>query len=114
MNLLEDKKLEDIYDQDIHPLVERITLICKQAGMPMFCTFQDDTDSFRTSCLNGHMSSFNRIKMLMWINETWDFDEFMKKVICDARQHGHASLYLKAMGIPEAPPEIITKGRSGG
>ena len=97
--------LEEVYDKDIHPLVERISLICKQNKVPMFMTFQDGAESFRNSCLNPDNSQFKTLFLHLWLSETWTFDEFMKKVIADARKNGHNSLYLRAMGIPEKPEE---------
>jgi hypothetical protein len=95
--------LEEVYDRDIHPLVERISLICRQNQVPMFLTFQDGKESFRNSCLNPEKSQFQTIFLHLWLSETWSFDEFMKRVITDARKNGHNSLFLTAMGIPEKP-----------
>jgi hypothetical protein len=101
-----NKELEQVYIDDIHPLVERISLICKQSGMPMFMTFQDSPDGFRTSCLNAENDTFKKVQMHYWLHETWGLDEFMNKIIHDARINGHQSLYLKAMGIIEKPETI--------
>lgn len=94
------REQEEIYNTDIHPLVERITLICKQSGMPMFMTFQDGSDSFRTSCINKDNSAFEKFKLHMMVNDTWSLDELISAIIEDAKKHGHNSLYLRAMGIP--------------
>lgn len=97
------KNMEDTYSQDIHPLVERITLVCQQVGMPMFMTFQENKEAFRTSFINNDSSGLTKLRMHQFVHQTWSFDEFMKKVIEDARENGHNSLYLKAMGILEKP-----------
>jgi len=94
------REQEKIYIDDVHPLVERITLICKQSGMPMFMTFQDGSDSFRTSCINQENSQFEKLKLHMLVNETWSIDQLLSIIIEDAKKNGHDSLYLKAMGIP--------------
>lgn len=99
-----EKDLEKVYQEDIHPLIERLNLICEQNKMPMFATFQDNKGSFRTSCLNVESSDFNKLKMHFWVHETWSFDEFMKKVILDAKVNGHDSSFLSAMGIKKEPP----------
>lgn len=96
-------KKQDIYNEDIHPLVERIALVCQQAEIPMFMTFEDSQNGFSTTCVNEDKSNFYKIKMHYWIHQTWSFDDLMKKVIEDARLNGHDSLYLKAMGIKEEP-----------
>jgi hypothetical protein len=95
--------LEKVYQDDIHPLMERINLVCKQTKMPMFATFQDAKGSFRTSCLNSEESEFDKMKMHFFLHETWSFDEFMKKVIIDAKENGHDSYFLSAMGIKKEP-----------
>lgn len=98
-----EKNLSEVYEADIHPLIERVNLICKQTKMPMFATFQDGDESFRTSCLNSGSSGFNKMKMHFWIHETWSFDDFMKMVILDAKKNGHDSYFLTAMGIKKEP-----------
>jgi hypothetical protein len=99
------QKLEDVYKNEIHPLVERIVLLCKQTNMPCFLTFQDGIDGFRTTSVNEHYSDFEKMKYYRWINGAWSLDDFFKQVISDAKENGHDSLYLKAMGVPEIPKE---------
>lgn len=101
-------KLEQIYITEVHPLVERIALLCKQYNMPAFMTFQDGVDGFRTTCMNEHFSDFDKIKHYRWINGAWSLDEFFREVIADAKDNGHDSLYLKAMGVPLMPHEART------
>lgn len=103
-------EMEKVYVNDIHPLVERITLICKQSGMPMFMTFQDGSDSFRTSCVNQENSIFEKLKLHMIVNESWSLDQFLAIVIEDAKKNGHDSLYLSAIGIPKESDTTIKKG----
>lgn len=98
---------KDVYDIDIHPLIERITLICKQQGIPMFCTFQDGEKSFRTTCVNSEQSRWDKIRLMYYLHQTWDIDEFLRKLVKDARENGHDSTFLKAMGIPEKPERRI-------
>lgn len=96
----------EVYKKDVHPLVERITLICKQENIPMFMTFQDSQDSqdsFSSSCVNSDKSNFNKIQLHYWLHQTWSVDDMLRKIIEDARKNGHDSLYLKAMGIPFSP-----------
>lgn len=80
------REQEKIYIDDVHPLVERITLICKQSGMPMFMTFQDGSDSFRTSCINQENSQFEKLKLHMLVNETWSIDQLLSIIIEDAKK----------------------------
>ena len=98
-----------MYDIDIHPLVERITLICKQQNIPMFCTFQDGDKSFRTTSVNGQHSKWDKIRLMCYLHQTWSTDDFLRLLIKDARDNGHDSTFLKAMGIPDKPER---KGRN--
>jgi pantothenate kinase-related protein Tda10 len=94
---------DSVYEQDIHPLVERIALICKQHDMPMFLTVQEAQNSARTTCLNANLDLSGRLKNLYEANQSWDLDDFLAKVIARAQREGHNSRYMKAMGIPMQP-----------
>ena len=97
------KDLERVYSEEIQPLVERIALIAKQEGMPIFLTFEDSQNGFSTTCLNEENSKFEKIKLYRWINDVWNLDELFRNIIDDARRQGHKSIYLKAMGVPTEP-----------
>lgn len=92
-----------IYDTDIHPLVERIALICRQHKIPMFLCVEEKKHVRRTSCVNKVNS--NKISEIYDLNQAWDLDEFLSKTIEKAKREGHNSKFLKAMGIPETPPK---------
>lgn len=92
-----------VYEQDIHPLVERIALICKQHDLPMFLTVQEAPTSARTTCLNATMDPSGRLKNLYDMNQSWTLDDFLAKAIARAQREGHNSKYLRAMGIPMQP-----------
>lgn len=94
-------KNNSVYDKDIHPLVERIALICKQHDISMFLCVQEKDFVRRTSCVNKVGSK--KIGEIFDFNQAWDLDEFLSKVIEKAKKEGHNSKFLKAMGIPEEP-----------
>ena len=94
---------EDIYALEIHPLIEELTDICKQYELPMFCTVQDGHSSFRTTCVNEQNSGWYKIRLMCYLHQTWDIDDFLYYLIKDARENGHKSKFLKGMGIPEKP-----------
>lgn len=98
---MNNEKIERVYEEDIHPLVERVALICKQYNLPMFLSIQDGPTSIRTTCLNSKDS--RKIQELYFLNQSWDFDQFINKMIDIAKVHGHDSKWLSAMGIPEKP-----------
>ena len=43
--------LENVYDQEIAPLMEKIFTICKRVDMPMVSSFAYATDSFCTTAI---------------------------------------------------------------
>lgn len=98
---MSDSNNESVYEDDIHPLIERVALICKQKSLPMFLSIQDSPTSIRTTCLNSKESK--KIQELYLLNQSWDFDQFISKMIDVAKVHGHDSKFLSAMGIPEEP-----------
>lgn len=91
--------LENTYNQDIHPLIERIALICKQEGIPIFISCQVE-DSFRTSVVNNESAGFDKFKLYRMVSETWTHDELLDLMIEDAKKRGHHSRVLRAMGVP--------------
>jgi hypothetical protein len=96
-------ELEKVYDIEILPLVQRITLIAKQTNLPIFITAQDSPDGFRTTCLNDEYSEYDRFKMHRMANQSWSIDDLLRNILEDAKFNGHNSEILKAMGIPEIP-----------
>jgi len=100
---MSNESAPSVYEDDIHPLVERIALICKQHNLPLFLTVQDMPDSARTTCMNAGLDNSGRLKNLYEMNQSWTIDDFMEKVIARAQREGHQSKYLRAMGIPFQP-----------
>ena len=92
-------EIEKTYNQDIHPLVERIALICKQEGIPLFVSCQVG-DGFRASVVNNASAGFDKFKLYGMVSETWSHDELLNLIIEDAQKNGHHSRILRAMGIP--------------
>ncbi|MGD1524666.1 hypothetical protein [Vibrio owensii] len=92
-------ELDKTYNQDIHPLIERIALVCKQEGIPIFISCQLG-DEFRTSVVNNETAGFDKFKLYRMVSETWTHDELLDLMIEDAKSRGHHSRILRAMGIP--------------
>jgi hypothetical protein len=96
---------KNVYETGIKPLLEQLTQICNKHDIPMFCTFQDTDETFRTTCINEEFSPFEKIKLMWMAHQTWTVDDFLKLLVKDAREYGHNSAFLKAMGIPTDPPD---------
>lgn len=135
-------KKHKIYDLDIHPLVERITLVCKQENIPGFMLFQDIESEFRvSSCnMNTEMAQmivqylFDAIKNKPSAYETIltgivdhlseeikrqngkigsEFDNLISDMITLGQIQGHSSLFLDSLGIPRIPPSKQEKAENG-
>lgn len=100
----------DTYNNDIHPLVERIFLICNQSNIPAFMVFEDERDKFRASRASCNNSSD---KMLIsYLVETIksqengtgnELDDLISAMISNGQKNGHNSVFLDALGVPRTP-----------
>lgn len=101
----------DTYNLDIHPLVERIFLVCNQTNMPAFMVFQDKENEFRTSRANCGDSSSNKM-LISYLMATIDdsekpqgneVDDLISAMIRNGQKNGHDSVFLSALGVPKTP-----------
>ncbi|MFS1428544.1 hypothetical protein LMH73_015685 [Vibrio splendidus] len=92
------KSIEEVYLEDVHPLLERIALVCIQNDIPLFVSCQDSESSVRNSLINNKKTDKFRLHSI--IAEKRDLDDILLAIIEDAKEHGHNSKILNAMGIP--------------
>lgn len=98
-------KIRKEYERSIEPHMKVITAVAKEFQIPMFATYQTEPDQFKTFCLNEQRSNWHKIKYMIYLNDTWNFDQFIEAVMEDAIEHGHNSAVLHAMGIPFSPKQ---------
>jgi hypothetical protein len=55
--------LEQVYDEQINPLMAQIIAICKEHGLPMVASFQYEPDSFCTSLVADQPYTHKRLGM---------------------------------------------------
>lgn len=112
-NVEENEKSElkkvEAYNLDIHPLIERIYLICKHNEMPGFMLFQDHDRQFRASSANFGESANNLLMgyLITSFENKEDplgpeLDMLLNSMITHAQTHGHSSVLLDALGIPRS------------
>jgi hypothetical protein len=99
-------KIKKEYHRTIEPHMNVVAESCRSFGIPMFSTFQVAPQNFITFCLNEERSNWAKLKMMSYMDDTWSVDEFLDKLITDALENGHDSIYLEAMGVPKRPDEI--------
>lgn len=104
--------LSIIYDQEVEPRLKEILGVCEQAGLPMFFCCQDAPDQYRASAVNVRASNDYKLAYMVYLHQTWSVDEFLRRVLEDARANGHESLFLRAMGVlPRPAPQILDRRR---
>ena len=104
------KEIKQTYNLDIHPLVERISLVCMQIKIPGFMIFQDDQNEFRVSAINVE-DSLNKMLVGYLLQNYTNGDEpigdeldlIISEMISNAQIKGHNSVFLDTMGIPRVP-----------
>lgn len=86
-----DDDLEIVYRSDVHNLTERIALICKQTGMPLFMTFQVSDNDFVTTSINEGTFKKDKIGLHRLVHESWSVDELLVAIVNYAEKQGHSS-----------------------
>ena len=102
------KDLENIYDEQISPLMQKIIDICKEYELPMFASFEFNDGEFCTTELpfDGHVvfqhySAIKQVTQGSGIN----IDAYMFWVMRKAKEIGHSSIILNQLSVPEQPEE---------
>ncbi len=88
---------------DIENAINTLLTLCAKQKLPMILAVQEEPSSFRTLSTNEHLATGQQMKLVKMVFRSADVDQFLRELIRDAQQSGHNSLFLKAMGIPEAP-----------
>lgn len=89
-----------VYKEDIEPLIERISLICKQEKIPMFLSCSDGASKNMVTGINIDYNSMNTLHLHKLLSESATIDDFFSKLISLSEQFGHNSSLLCAIGIP--------------
>ncbi len=95
----ENKDIEQVYIKDIHPLIERIALVCFQNDIPLFLSCQDSSSSFRNTLINNN-HKIDKFRLHSFVAEKRSLDDILLAIIEDAKKNGHDSKILRALGIP--------------
>lgn len=99
---------EQVYDEQISPLMTQLLEVCQREGIPMFASFQYRDEGFCTSALSTGHCVFDHYRALSQCAEIRgvNVDKYMNWVAKDARKNGHSSMYLKMSGIPTEPETV--------
>lgn len=101
---MDDK--EQIYDEQISPLVQQLIKVCQDNGIPMFATFQFAQTGFCTSALStGHKVIDHHRAMAQCASDDGavNVDRYLRWVSKTALKEGHSSFFLLQAGIPLQP-----------
>lgn len=98
---------DEIYAQDIEPLIERISLICKQENIPLFLSCSGAEKKTLVTGININEDSLNTLNLHKQLSESKSIDEFLSRLVALSEKFGHNSSLLSLMGIPRKPnPEV--------
>lgn len=88
---------------DLDRCLDQLLLCCSAQKMPVLIALQETPSSFRSLVANEQYASGQKLKLLRMLLKSPDIDQFFREVIIEAKNEGHTSLFLKAIGIPEKP-----------
>jgi len=103
------KDLEQIYDDQISPLMLQILEICQKHSMPMFAEFKYNDDGYCKSFISAdwpvvnHYNAISQSKQGNGVN----VDKYILWVAKQAKESGHSSMVLTQMGVPITPESGI-------
>ena len=98
---------EDVYDNEISPLIAEIITICKRDKMPMFASFEYSEGDFCTTSMpfDGHpIFAYHEALRQCTEDGGINIDKLMFWIMAGARERGHSSLILSQLGISTEPP----------
>lgn len=101
---------EAIYDTSIAPLMAQVIDLCKANGIPLFATFQYDSDSFCSTVIadgDAHPAFRHYEAIRQSIEGSGvNIDKYMNWNAKAARVSGHSSIWLRQAGIPATPTSM--------
>jgi hypothetical protein len=74
---------------------------CAEINVPVLVAFQASDDAC-TALILGEKGQDSMLKLAMTLLKG-DVDEFLRGLISHAKENGHNSIFLKAMGVPNKP-----------
>ncbi|WP_415912813.1 hypothetical protein [Neptuniibacter sp. QD37_11] len=92
---------------NIEPILKKLAEECASLDIPLFvCTETGEREfSHFILCSKALPSKFRQMDHMA---NTASFDDFLRRVISDAKKAGHSSAFLHAMGVPFEPHQIYT------
>lgn len=76
---------------------------CSSQNMPVVIVIKESENCFRTVLVNESEEKGDRLNMIRDLMMSGNPDDIIRDLIIHAQNHGHSSLYLKAMGVSETP-----------
>lgn len=96
---------EQVYDEQIAPLMTQIIEICRAHKIKMHASFELDGDMMCTTNLNHGEPSPVPLRLMLYASKAGNnIDAFMGAVKRDAQEYGHTSIALELLGVPVSPP----------
>jgi hypothetical protein len=107
----EKSEKEEIYDQEIAPLMTQIIETCRAHDIPLHATFylgfvpveesEEPGEMYVTTHLPGKPDSPVPFRLMRYAADSLsNFDSFIFRVKWDAEENGHTSVALQMFGVP--------------
>lgn len=105
---------EQIYDEQIAPKLAEVMAICKEHGLSFACACEYATGDTGLSFVGPNDPKTTGATM--WLADTairarGNFDALTFATMKHAREHGHSSVILAKLGVPEKPGSLASPHR---
>lgn len=96
---------EEIYDEQIAPLMTQIIDICRAHKIKLHASYELDGDMMCTTYLDHGEPSPVPLRLMYYASQAGsNVDAFMGAVKRDAQEYGHTSIALELLGVPVNRP----------
>lgn len=109
---------EQIYDEEIAPVLMELAKKCKDAGIPFLAVAEYEPGSFGTTADIPTGSSYPISWAYAAARSNGNVDALINHLVVKAREVGHNSAYLYQLGVPTIPvidertPEEIARSEA--
>lgn len=94
---------EQVYDEDVAPLLMKAALVCKERGMSLVVAVEYARDEIgQTTILQPGAGFWVRLVDFA-ARARGNVDILVMGLMRHAREHGHGSAYLSILGVPSVP-----------
>ena len=94
---------EQAYDREIAPRLLEISKLCEQHEMNFVAHVEWEPGKSGTTAFRGDNPGAGHRLAYIASRANGNLDRLVASAAADGREHGHRSIYLASLGIPEKP-----------